>query len=221
MSLEDRHPVAIRPLFDLLESSPDAVFVTDRLNHIVAWNASAESLLGYSRDEAIGSGCPELMLGCDAWGNRYCRDSCPLLDMARRGEVVRHFDLKLRAKTGARVTVEVVILQVAAPSPQEFYLAHILKPSERGQPAQVDPDPPASNGRPGHPEVQDARARRLSQREVEILGLVAAGRTTPEIAGYLHISCLTVRNHIQNILEKLEVHSKAEAVAFAFQKGLV
>lgn len=70
-------------------------------------------------------------------------------------------------------------------------------------------------------ESPDARARRLSQREVEILGLIAAGRTTPEIADFLHISALTVRNHTQKILDKLEVHSKAEAVAFAFQKGIV
>jgi DNA-binding NarL/FixJ family response regulator len=56
---------------------------------------------------------------------------------------------------------------------------------------------------------------------VEILGLIAAGRTTPEIAASLYISALTVRNHTQNILDKLEVHSKAEAVAFAFQKHII
>lgn len=51
--------------------------------------------------------------------------------------------------------------------------------------------------------------------------MLAAGHTTPEIASRLSISTLTARNHIQNILEKLEVHSKAEAVAFAFQKRLL
>jgi NarL family two-component system response regulator LiaR len=70
-------------------------------------------------------------------------------------------------------------------------------------------------------ESADARARKLTIREVEVLGMLAAGRTTPEIAERLHISLLTARSHIQNILEKLEVHSKAEAVAFAFQKNLI
>ena len=51
--------------------------------------------------------------------------------------------------------------------------------------------------------------------------MLAAGHATPEIASRLHISTLTARNHIQNVLEKLEVHSKAEAVAFAFQKRLL
>jgi DNA-binding CsgD family transcriptional regulator len=41
------------------------------------------------------------------------------------------------------------------------------------------------------------------------------------MASRLHISRLTARNHLQNILDKLEVHSKSEAVAFAFQKRLV
>jgi DNA-binding CsgD family transcriptional regulator len=56
---------------------------------------------------------------------------------------------------------------------------------------------------------------------VEVLGMLAAGRTTPEIAERLHIAPLTARNHIQNILEKLEVHSKSEAIAFAFQKHVL
>ncbi|MGZ7079300.1 MAG: response regulator transcription factor, partial [Thermoanaerobaculia bacterium] len=70
-------------------------------------------------------------------------------------------------------------------------------------------------------ESSDVRIRKLTVREVEVLGMLAAGRTTPEIAERLHISQLTARSHIQNILEKLEVHSKAEAVAFAFQKNLI
>jgi DNA-binding NarL/FixJ family response regulator len=70
-------------------------------------------------------------------------------------------------------------------------------------------------------ESPDARARKLTPREVEVLGMLAAGRATPEIADRLHISHLTARNHIQNILDKLELHSKAEAVAFAFQKGIL
>jgi DNA-binding NarL/FixJ family response regulator len=70
-------------------------------------------------------------------------------------------------------------------------------------------------------ESIDVRARKLTSREVEVLGMLAAGRTTPEIAERLHISQLTARSHIQNILEKLEVHSKVEAVAFAFQKNLI
>jgi len=224
VSLALRLAEEVRPLLDLLEGSPDPVFVTDRHNRLVAWNRSVERLLGYGPGEAIGMSCSALMEGCDGSGNRYCSEHCPLVDMAGRGEVVRHFDLRLRPKEGAPLFVDVSILQLAAPPPHHFYLVHILKPSSREQRPQVVREEPEAPPRPAlltARESPDARVRKLTQREVEILGLVAAGRTSAEIASLLHISTLTVRNHTQNILDKLEVHSKAEAVAFAFQKRLV
>ena len=224
MSSGPRLAEELRPLLATVDSSPDAVFITDRLNHIVAWNHRAEALLGFTAEEAVGAPCASLLAGCDGWGNRYCSDSCPLVAMAGRGEVVRHFDLRFAAKDRPPVFAEVVILQLAAPPPHHFYLMHILKPTDRGAtpaPALEEAGTPPRSALQSVRESPDARARRLSQREVEILGLIAAGRTTPEIAGFLHISALTVRNHTQKILDKLEVHSKAEAVAFAFQKGIV
>jgi DNA-binding NarL/FixJ family response regulator len=61
----------------------------------------------------------------------------------------------------------------------------------------------------------------LSPREREILTLLAEGRTQGQIAGELVISSKTVATHIQHILSKLGVHARAQAVAMAFQKGLV
>jgi len=223
VNLAPRPGGPVQAFLDLLEGSPDPVFVTDRLNQVVAWNPSAERLLGYPASEALGRSCSALLGGCDSAGNRYCSDACPLVGMAGRGEVVRHFELRLRAKDRPAVSVDVNILQLAGPSPGQFYLVHGLKPLNREYHAPLareeaeGPRPALLTAR----ESPDARARKLTQREVEILGLVAAGRTSAEIATLLHISALTVRNHTQNILDKLEVHSKAEAVAFAFQKHLV
>ncbi len=224
MNLAPRIAEEVRPFLDQLEGSPDPVFVTDRQNRVVAWNRSAERLLGYRPEEAIGLSCSVLMEGCDSSGNRYCSEHCPLTDMAGRGEVVRHFDLKLRPKDSPPLFVDVNILQLTAPPPHHFYLVHILKPSDRElrpQAVREEPEAPPRLALVTARESPDARVRKLTQREVEILGLVAAGRTSAEIASLLHISTLTVRNHTQNILDKLEVHSKAEAVAFAFQKHLV
>ena len=60
----------------------------------------------------------------------------------------------------------------------------------------------------------------LSPREREILGLLAEGRTQGQIAGDLVISSKTVATHIQHILSKLGVHTRAQAVALAFRRGL-
>ena len=219
-----RLPEEVIPLFEALDLSPDAVFVTDRQNHVVAWNLSVERLLGYSPEEAIGTSCARLMEGCDTWGNRYCAENCPVRDMAARNEVIKHFDLKFRAKDGRTLVADVSILQFSVPPPHHFFLAHILKPSEHhtAQILNLDTDaaPAPRLSLITARESPDARARKLTPREVEILGMLAAGRTTADITSILNISALTVRNHTQNILEKLEVHSKAEAVAFAFQKRL-
>ena len=61
----------------------------------------------------------------------------------------------------------------------------------------------------------------LSPREREILRLLADGRTQAQIATELVISPKTVATHIQHILSKLGVNTRAQAVAFAFRRGLV
>lgn len=61
----------------------------------------------------------------------------------------------------------------------------------------------------------------LTRREVEVLELLAAGTPTRDIAERLVISPQTVRNHVQNILSKLHVHSKLEAVSSAVREGVI
>ena len=61
----------------------------------------------------------------------------------------------------------------------------------------------------------------LSQREVEVLRLVASGRTNREIATELFLSEKTIARHISNIFTKIDVKSRAAATAFAFDNGLV
>ncbi len=60
----------------------------------------------------------------------------------------------------------------------------------------------------------------LTEREREILGLVAAHLTNPEIAARLHLSDKTVRNHVSNIFAKLGVATRSEAVTRAREAGL-
>ena len=62
---------------------------------------------------------------------------------------------------------------------------------------------------------------RLTERELEVLGLVAQGKGNRDIAGELFISENTVKNHIRNILEKLQLHSRMEAVIYAVREKLL
>jgi len=61
----------------------------------------------------------------------------------------------------------------------------------------------------------------LTQREKEILTLIAQGMTNDSMAEKLFISAQTVRNHIKNIYEKLQVHSRAQVVIKAFKEKLI
>ena len=64
-------------------------------------------------------------------------------------------------------------------------------------------------------------AQALTRREAEVLRLVAGGANTRTMAERLHVSPSTVRNHVQNILEKLGAHSRLEAVAYATRHRLL
>ncbi|MEY9858739.1 DNA-binding NarL/FixJ family response regulator [Catenulispora sp. GAS73] len=66
-----------------------------------------------------------------------------------------------------------------------------------------------------------APAPKLTDREMEVLKLVATGRNNREIAKELFITENTVKNHVRNILEKLNLHSRMEAVVYAVREKLL
>ena len=68
---------------------------------------------------------------------------------------------------------------------------------------------------------QDVAAPRLTDRELEVLRLVARGLNNRDIARELFISENTVKNHVRNILEKLQLHSRVEAALFAVRENLL
>jgi DNA-binding NarL/FixJ family response regulator len=70
-------------------------------------------------------------------------------------------------------------------------------------------------------ERQQLPAPRLTDREMEVLKLVAQGMNNRDIAKELFISENTVKNHIRNILEKLHLHSRMEAVVYAVREKLL
>jgi DNA-binding NarL/FixJ family response regulator len=93
-------------------------------------------------------------------------------------------------------------------------------PPAAGPPAPAAPpgQPPA---RPGLDDHAELLLRSLSERERQILTLLARGYSNRRIAEACLLSLNTVRTHVQNVLVKLGVHSKLEAAALAVRQGLV
>jgi DNA-binding NarL/FixJ family response regulator len=71
------------------------------------------------------------------------------------------------------------------------------------------------------PEAADTIRAELSDRELDVLKLIAAGNDNAMIAAQLHISPKTVKNHISNILMKLQIENRIQAAVYAVRSGLV
>ena len=71
------------------------------------------------------------------------------------------------------------------------------------------------------PEIANTIRSELSDREIEVLKLIANGKDNAVIAGELHISPKTVKNHISNILMKLQIDNRIQAAVYAVRSGIV
>lgn len=208
----------------LVAGTGEAVLASDEEGRIVVWNRPAEHLLGYAPALVLGKPCHAILGGRDVFGNRFCCEQCALGPMIRRREAIRSFVLEARCHSGDGLRVAVSIVVVPGPRPSQYTVVHLLQPLPWGAPAagvgrglpsgrELNVPPPANPPPPG--------LRPLSLRELEVLRLLAEGRSNEHIADSLFISVTTVRNHVQNILRKLEVHSKLEAVTLAFRSRLI
>jgi DNA-binding NarL/FixJ family response regulator len=80
---------------------------------------------------------------------------------------------------------------------------------------------PAMNNRLINRDIDDARIKSLTKREMEVLIAVANGMSNKEIAVTLHISERTVKNHISNIFKKIEVCDRTQAAVFAIKNNII
>jgi ATP/maltotriose-dependent transcriptional regulator MalT len=70
-------------------------------------------------------------------------------------------------------------------------------------------------------QVRAPAGDKLSNREIEVLELVAGGASNSDVAGRLHISQATVKSHLINIFGKLGVSDRTAAVTLALQRGIL
>ncbi|MEJ2402393.1 MAG: LuxR C-terminal-related transcriptional regulator [Xanthomonadales bacterium] len=191
----------------------DSAFAVDRRGVIVHWNAAAEKLFGFTADAALGQRCWELLAGLDVFGNRYCCAHCPLLDMAAHHESVRGFELRFQTSSEGRKELSVSCLAIFE-TPESGLLYHICREPEKGAPT-------AEHRHVVNSHMQRIHNGHLTERELEVLALLADGKSTCEIASTMFISEATVRNHIQHILHKLRVHNRLEAVVMGRRIDLI
>lgn len=206
-----------------LVSTAEPAFACDRRGSIVAWNESAERLLGHAASDVIGKHCYEVLEGKDVFGNRFCDKRCAIRDMVHRHEPVHLCQLSYCTAASARINVSVSVFAVFGAARPEYAVVHVLEPLENSG----DKSPTEAPGRygqsdsPDEPAKANASPTELTTRETEVLRMLAAGSNTRDVAERLCISEATVRNHVRNILNKLDVHSRLEAVCLAIHRRLL
>jgi DNA-binding NarL/FixJ family response regulator len=100
-----------------------------------------------------------------------------------------------------------------SPSVTRRLIASLASRAPAGQPGGLPAGPGASQ--------LSADLARLTEREREVLGLVARGLSNDEIAGQLFLSPLTTKTHVSRIITKLAVRDRAQLVVIAYESGLV
>lgn len=221
-------------LLELIANTSDGVFAVDPHHRIILWNEAAERLLGFQAREVLGRFCYEVLGSRDPSGHLVCHKRCQPHLMAAEGELPPSQDLITWTKDGREIWLNVTTVVVPTHRRDLSVLVHIFRDISRQKemeqfvqqllssvarlswPQGLEPLPePLSLGTP-RDHVQE-----LTVREIEVLRLLASGTSTKAIAEKLCISPSTVKNHTQNILAKLKVHSRLEAVALAFRYGLI
>ena len=198
--------------------SGDAAFAVDRRGVIVSWNTEAEKLFNQEAGAVLGRCCWKVMAGQDLYGNRYCCPRCPLMQMASDHESVHSFPVLFRTSANGWKKFSLHCLTVFGGNGDELLL-HICNSADEN-PEYSDNKFSDHNHGTGRPSANKHRGA-LTNREHEVLALLANGKTTREIASLMCISPATVRNHIQRTLYKLHVHTRLEAVVTAHHLDLV
>jgi len=210
---------------DRISRSGEAVFAIDSADRVILWNKRCEELLGRPAKSVLGKRCYEVMAGRDPNGNVYCYRNCPVAFQARERpkDPVKRFRLSVEGPRGGRRWIEVSLFAIPSYHPALSTVVHVLREGKQKEtPLEQALAQEAQVREPLWPMMtNDGKPVDLTNREKEILRSMAEGLSTTAIAKRLFISPVTVRNHIQNILHKLNVHTKLAAVVFAYQHELI
>ncbi|UCC52477.1 MAG: PAS domain-containing protein, partial [Anaerolineaceae bacterium] len=197
---------------------------------IIYWNQAAQEMLGFDQNDTIGHPCYDVLQGLDEGNRLFCKAFCRITDAVSRREPVTNYDMQAITSKGDRQWLNMsVVAYSQGPEDEDTIIVHLFRDSTHNKDFEalfnrVLEAARNGDGLPAEPCVASEPTppfNELTAREREVLFFLAEGFSTYNIAQRLVISPNTVRNHIQHILQKLHVHSRAEAVAGAIRHGFI
>ncbi len=184
------------------------VWITSPEGTVAYLNPRAESLLGLNLADCAGHACFLVIAGRTPEGAPLCGPRCFVRRSVEESREIEPIRVSVPTPGGKRQEVKVVVIAL-----DDGRLVHCVVDGARELRVRKFIDRVALRSPETiQPEQTDLSAE-LTQREREILSLLAEDATLHEIAERLGVSYATVRNHVQHILRKLGVHSILEAVA--------
>jgi PAS domain S-box-containing protein len=183
----------------VFKRSRNAMVLLDAQRRHVDVNGAYIGMLGYPRTAFLGRPAWDFVAGGPLASEAEWRKMLVGGDFTGQADLVR--------SDGGTVTVQYAAHPETVTG-RRYMLFVALQTSRRGRNIPDVRTPPAG-------------VTALSAREMEVVGMLAEGGTSADIAAALHVSNNTVRTHVRNAMAKLDVRSRAQLVAKALGEGLV
>lgn len=210
---------------DLMLRSLDGLFAVDANQTVVFWNPACESITGIAANDAVGGSCHELLKGQDPNGRPLCRSDCPVGSLARGGPPPSKLCMRIDRPDGRKIQLNVGTMLIPSDLEDRWHVVHVLRQGREPRTAGMFDYSSAQGTHPARQRcacaAAPARGALLTGRERQVLRLMSEGHAAHAISEQLNIGVTTVRNHIQRLMAKLEVHTRLEAVAYALRHQLV
>ncbi|MEE8467547.1 MAG: LuxR C-terminal-related transcriptional regulator [Planctomycetota bacterium] len=188
------------------------VWVCDPEQRLVLANDRAHELLGRESFEGPLRFCHGIVAGLTQDGKVHCQSECEVLRRAREGKEIEPLTISVRQSGGDRRWVQLFVIPVHDPEGGGPWLVHYACDVDRLCRLEQYLRKVALRSATADGALW-ATTTDLTEREREVLKLLALDVDPHGIAKLMHVSYATVRNHIQHLLPKLGVHSIQEAVA--------
>jgi len=205
---------------DLLRTvgrTSDAMVAVGADMTIVGWNDAATELFGIDADEALGQPCHTILCWRDRCGDAVCEE-CIAEPPGDSDDLMPTREVIGRSANGKTLWLSATTIVPPVEIRSQCRLVHLVR--EVALPPELERlVVERLQGWSLATEEEADVLRRLTPRESEVLHLLTEGLDGSAIANTLFLSQATVRNHIQHILKKLEVHSRTEAVGLALRNG--
>lgn len=214
---------------DYLFRTVDGVFAVDAEQRIKFWNPACAQLFGIPGRKVLGRCCSEIVRGKDLSGQPFCGRKCSVARLANGENAAKTFPLKVSDGNGGELRLSVSIVLVPSPRHDQWTYVHLLHQGPAPDTLDVlKHDFGVHQGQPiNSRKANDDDCRpptavlSLTARERQVLRLLGEGLPVSRISQLLNITPVTVRNHTRHIEVKLNVHSKLEAVVYAYRHNLI